>query len=196
MGKQLNFEDPRSKLFFEYVRIKNTLQPRWFLLENVRVQNDIRDEFTRLLGVEPVLIDSALFSAQSRKRYYWTNIHIQPIVDKNILFNKTVCQRRFNGPIFAGFVKKCFTILTVTKVRVLDDDIDLDSIRKEKYSIKLGRALSIAELENLQTLPDGYTDQCGSYSSREKLIGNAWTVDVVSHIFNGLRFDNGYIGTE
>jgi len=77
-GKGLNFEDPRSKLFFEYVRILNELRETnpsvKFLLENVRMKEEWRNVITEHLGVEPIFIDSALVSAQTRKRLYWTNI--------------------------------------------------------------------------------------------------------------------------
>jgi site-specific DNA-cytosine methylase len=73
-GKQLNFEDPRSVLFFEFVRLLRELRPRYFLLENVKMKKEYQDVITGLLGVEPILIDSALVSAQTRKRLYWTNI--------------------------------------------------------------------------------------------------------------------------
>ena len=73
-GKQLNFEDERSKLFFEFVDIKNHYKPKHFLFENVKMRKDIQDEISRLLGCEPIEINSALVSAQNRKRLYWTNI--------------------------------------------------------------------------------------------------------------------------
>lgn len=73
-GKQLNFADPRSKLFFEYVRVKEMLQPRYFLLENVSMKQEYLDTITAHLGVNPVKINSADFSAQDRVRWYWTNI--------------------------------------------------------------------------------------------------------------------------
>lgn len=70
--KQLNFEDPRSKLFFEFVRIVNEVKPKFFLLENVKMKKDyIKVISEQLWDIEPVLIDSALVSAQSRKRLYW-----------------------------------------------------------------------------------------------------------------------------
>lgn len=73
-GKQLNFEDPRSKLFFEFVRLKEELNPAYFLLENVKMKKEYQDIISTYLGVEPIEINSALVSAQSRKRLYWTNI--------------------------------------------------------------------------------------------------------------------------
>src|SRR5690606_7831262 len=74
IGKMLNFEDPRSKLFFEFVRLKEELKPKWFLLENVKMKKESQDIISRYLGVEPIEINSALVSAQNRKRLYWTNI--------------------------------------------------------------------------------------------------------------------------
>ena len=73
-GKQLNFEDPRSILFFEYVRLLKALKPKYFLLENVRMKKESQDIITEYLGVEPIEINSNLVSAQNRRRLYWTNI--------------------------------------------------------------------------------------------------------------------------
>lgn len=73
-GKKLNFEDSRSKLFFEYVRILKEVKPRYFLLENVKMKKEYQDIITDYLGVEPIKINSSLFSAQNRERIYWTNI--------------------------------------------------------------------------------------------------------------------------
>lgn len=77
-GKQLNFDDPRSVLFFEYVRILREIQEYnpgvLFLLENVRMRRECEQVITEQLGLEPVIINSALVSAQNRVRLYWTNI--------------------------------------------------------------------------------------------------------------------------
>lgn len=77
-GKGLNFEDPRSRLFFEFVRLKNELSPTYFLLENVPMKKAWRDIISKHLGVEPIVINSARVSAQNRVRYYWTNIGAAP----------------------------------------------------------------------------------------------------------------------
>jgi DNA-cytosine methyltransferase len=73
-GKQLNFDDPRSQLFFEYVRLFKALKPKYFLLENVKMSKQSQQVITDYLGVEPVEINSNLVSAQNRRRLYWTNI--------------------------------------------------------------------------------------------------------------------------
>ena len=88
-GKQLAFEDPRSALFFEFVRLLKAIKPKYFLLENVRMKKEYLAVITEqvsacypdyqgndLFGgrIEPIFINSALVSAQSRQRYYWTNI--------------------------------------------------------------------------------------------------------------------------
>ena len=79
-GKQLAFDDPRSKLFFEFVRLLKEVKPKYFLLENVRMKKEYLDVISEQVGAQPTLINSALLSAQSRQRYYWTNIPF----DKNI----------------------------------------------------------------------------------------------------------------
>lgn len=83
-GKQLNFDDPRSKLFFEFVKLKDTLNPKYFLLENVKMKQESQDIISKYLGVEPIEINSNKFSAQNRKRLYWTNLPIDEIVDQGI----------------------------------------------------------------------------------------------------------------
>ena len=75
-GKQLNFDDPRSKLFWEYVRILKEVKPKYFLLENVRMDLLSQDVISSALGVEPITINSNLVSAQNRHRLYWTNIPV------------------------------------------------------------------------------------------------------------------------
>ena len=85
-GKKLNFDDPRSKLFFEFVRLLEETKPKHFLLENVKMKKDYQNIISEYLGVEPILINSSLVSAQNRQRLYWTNIPVlkQP-EDKGIL---------------------------------------------------------------------------------------------------------------
>jgi len=73
-GKQLAFNDPRSKLFFTMVDIINHYKPKYFLLENVKMKKEFQEIITQYMWVEPIEINSALVSAQNRKRLYWTNI--------------------------------------------------------------------------------------------------------------------------
>ena len=86
-GKQLNFDDPRSKLFFEYVRLLRECNPKYFLLENVKMKKEYQDIISEHLGVEPIHINSNVFSAQDRKRSYWTNIEFSALPIEN---NSTV----------------------------------------------------------------------------------------------------------
>ena len=84
-GKGLNFEDPRSKLFFEFVRLVKETKPRYFLLENVKMKKEYEQVITDYLGVEPIEINSSLVSAQNRVRLYWTNIpNIQQPEDRGV----------------------------------------------------------------------------------------------------------------
>jgi DNA-cytosine methyltransferase len=84
-GKQLNFEDPRSKLFFTFVDILKHYKPKYFLLENVKMKKEYQNIISEHLGVEPIEINSSLVSAQNRRRLYWTNIpNVDLPEDKNI----------------------------------------------------------------------------------------------------------------
>ena len=123
-GKQLAFDDPRSALFFEFIRILREVKPKYFLLENVRMKKEFQDviseqissvypEYTSggLFGIEPILINSALVSAQNRQRLYWTNIPNieQPedlgIVLRDVLEDSFVADRDKSYCIDANYYK-------------------------------------------------------------------------------------------
>jgi len=75
-GKGLDFEDPRSKLFFTFADLLEEIKPRYWLLENVKMKQWCQDVISDRLRIQPIEIDSADFSAQQRKRLYWTNIPV------------------------------------------------------------------------------------------------------------------------
>lgn len=87
-GKQLAFDDPRSKLFFEFIRLKEECQPTYFMLENVKMKKEFEFVISKYMGIEPIEINSALVSAQNRVRLYWTNIGAYPYG----IFDQLVCQ--------------------------------------------------------------------------------------------------------
>lgn len=109
-GKQLNFDDPRSKLFFEFVRLYQELKPKYFLLENVKMHKDSQKIISEYLGVDPIVINSNLVSAQNRHRLYWTNIPFagQPqdkeIILKDVLLSDATEPMLSN--IYGGFGEK------------------------------------------------------------------------------------------
>jgi len=114
-GKQLNFDDERSKLFFEYIRLLKECKPKYFLLENVVMKAEHNDVISSILGemypecveqkelfrvgrLEPHIINSNLVSAQNRKRLYWTNIPgmCQPEDKKILLYD--ILETKSNEP--------------------------------------------------------------------------------------------------
>ena len=213
-GKQLNFNDPRSALFFEYVRLKNELKPKWFLLENVVMKQEYQDVISSLLGVQPIMINSALVSAQSRKRLYWTNIpNVTQPEDKGLLFSdisdaslviaimgRYVSQmvgRRIKG----GVRKDNDTSIKIQqyleprlggKANCLttvakDNVVCLEPITKRTLASECTyRQLTKLECERLQTVPEGYTTPV-SDSQAKRMLGNGWTVDVIVHILKGIK---------
>jgi len=232
-GKQLNFDDPRSQLFFEYVRLLKALKPKYFLMENVKMKKESMDIITEYLGVEPIEINSNLVSAQNRKRLYWTNIPVEGLpFDKGIMLkdilepveqiddayyysDKSIAYmergnakwqqagaRRADRYTQTPDTKKAFTITANFHKGVPYNYFD--DVRDKSKCVRSGgrgsydrhewdsvdtqhiRKLTVTECERLQTVPDGYT--CGvSNTQRYKMLGNGWTVDVVKHIFEGLK---------
>lgn len=113
-GKQLNFNDPRSALFFEFVRLKNELNPKYFLLENVRMKKEYQDVISSYLGVEPININSNLVSGQNRNRFYWTNIpNIEQPKDKGI-FLKDILQCEVDDKYY--YSEKALSYLDRSKI--------------------------------------------------------------------------------
>ncbi len=166
----------KSKLFFEFLRAKETLNPKYFLLENVVPgKKEWKEEIDRLMGVEGYFINSDLFVEQNRPRYYWTNIPInelpiRPNWDKKYFqYRRTYFRENKSG------VCPCLTANMGTgghNVPLKSEDL------KDK--------LSPIECELLQTIPENYSEGV-SNAQRYKMIGNGWTVDVIAHIFKGIQ---------
>ena len=97
-GKQLNFDDPRSKLFFEFVRLIEEVKPKYWLLENVVMKQEYQDVISQHLGVEPVKLNSALTSAQNRVRLYWANFDITEPTDQGIKLEDILEDTEMIGP--------------------------------------------------------------------------------------------------
>ena len=170
-GKQLNFDDPRSKLFFEFVRLLKECKPKYFLLENNRMRKEYIDVISEAVGVEPIQICSSLVSAQSRKRLYWTNIpNLTPPKDKGILLQSILTQGKAHR-----LKSKCLRV----GGRGSNDRHEWDIATTER------RRLTPTECERLQTVPDNYTEGV-SMTQRYKMLGNGWTVDVIAHILKGM----------
>lgn len=101
-GKQLAFDDPRSKLFFVYVDILNhirSVNPEIkFMLENVKMKKEYLDVISSFLGVDPEPINSSLVSAQNRQRYYWANWEFGQPEDKGIVLADILEDTGMIGP--------------------------------------------------------------------------------------------------
>ncbi len=195
-GKQLNFSDPRSKLFFEFVGIMRKIKPTYFLLENVIMKDIYKQVITDHLGVEPIVINSSLVSAQNRKRLYWTNIPINSqLTDRNIFVvdikEKSNVSKKYNltekskikiEKYSDGYIP-CGKSPTLTTE--LAHSTGFNITPKLIKEIGENRRATPLECERLQTVPDNYT-KIVSDTQRYKMLGNGWTVDVIAHIFKGL----------
>ncbi len=209
-GKQLNFDDPRSKLFFEfadileYIKAKNPAVK--FLLENVRMKKQSEDVITDKLGVRPALINSSLFSAQSRNRLYWTNIVFSDrIVDKEIFWGDIMLEGAQNvyylTPKMMDWINKNEKRKNKFKVYTKESRCKMQMVEASHHKgISNQRCFAIldtgklryihpVECERLQTLPDNYTEGV-SNTQRYKIIGNAWTVDVIAYILRHMPIES------
>lgn len=208
-------EGARSSLFYEYVRILNWIKEHnnpdvLFLLENVKSKADVIAEMSLEVGKEPIMINSVLVSAQRRERFYWTNIEgiTQPTdlglkirdiifddnykifkddrIEKSKQFKKNYIQWDISGKGHLSQQDRAYfkegTMCTVPKGNPAN-----------KLNIWLGddvyRRCHPVEAERLQTLPDNYTAMIDSHPKRIGLVGDGWTVDVISHIFKHIQLE-------
>ena len=198
------------KLFMQFVRALNESHCKYFLYENnSSISKDIQNEISKRLQVEPVEINSMEFSAQMRKRLYWTNIPFSkeyPHSDKVIKDIEYSCKHdiksfekykdtiRFNkdNTIVSWDTSGKGNYSQQNRARYNTIKMNtLPSSGNDKNNIYLGgysfRKIHPIEAERLQTLPDGFTECVKSASKRVELCGNGWTVDVIAWILKNLK---------
>lgn len=198
IGKGLNFEDSRSALFFEYVRLLDECKPEHFILENVKMSGENRDIISRYLGCDPVAINSSLFTAQNRVRYYWTNIPVKKIYPKDIYIDDIIDHSDNTERVISKNLDRY-----VPKSRPLYcDPYNKKEITKKSTTLRTNvnngnmwirvnngyRNLTVRECELLQGVDVGYMKGVTN-SQAKKLLGNGWTIPVIEHILEGLLQD-------
>lgn len=197
-GERLNFENPQSKLFFEFVRALKEVEPKYFLLENVKMPKRFETIITEYLGVEPILINSNLVSAQNRQRLYWTNIpNVDLPEDRGILLKDIIEPDLGLFPLSTAHLNaflKSYPSWKESPLEGKSKPILASYYRQPPYCPYVRsevtesgyRRLTPVECERLQNLPDNYTEGV-SNSARYKTIGNGWTVDVIAHILKNIK---------
>ena len=194
------------ELFMQYVRALKEAKPKYFLYENnFSISQEIKNEISKHLGVEPILINSSLVSGQSRKRCYWTNIpNVILPEDKGIkLYDVVDFAAHEFKPVgkwvntYWGDKKKIDTLKTVKSKK--SHTLTTSKTHSMGYYLSEDKKqycnLSVNDYELLQTLPLGYVDNCDIKStSKYRAIGNGWTVDVIAHIFSHLPNESGVFG--
>jgi len=199
-------EGNKSKLFYEFLRLLKESNPKYFLLENVKMNKDSKRQLDEYLGVEGILINSSLVSFQKRARYYWTNIpNLSLPADRGILFhqhrsrdkdyerkfkvNRTKSREKmWNNGQGRNNMGSCANVSDADKVHCLTRKQDRCPNSGLVELDDFCRYLTREELEMAQTVPVGYTD-CLSYNQAQDVLGDGWTVDVIAHILNGMKGD-------
>lgn len=213
-GAGLNFEDERSKLFFEFVRLKNELNPKYFLLENVKMKKEWQDVISEALGVQPIEINSKYFVPQNRPRLFWTNIKVgnipnsynhclndileeatdeyyltekqKSILDLNYKWSENEIIRHKAGKHQQDNIYRYDGLMACLSASHHGAARHLTKTYLPNGKI---RRLTENEVEKLQGVPIDYTKIVSS-SKRYEVLGNGWTVDVISFIFSFLREGN------
>lgn len=216
-GKRAGLKGARSSLVYVFADMVKYYKPKYFFLENVTSMTKTdRDTITGLMGVEPLEINSADVSAQSRRRLYWTNIpYITPY--PNSLLIENILEPAPAGSLYyeksrvflkskaasSGLVRKIGNIDNRNSqgYRVYDVRGKFPSLdtRGDRMKILLddgrARSLSIVEFERAFTLPDNYTstgiDKSGiefniSKTRRYRMTGNGWVVKTIEQFFKSL----------
>lgn len=208
----------KSGLFFECYRILNEVKPRYFLMENVRsMKNEDRDIISNLLGVQPIMIDSALVAPAMRKRYYWTNIEgvtlpqrkdvpLQSILTSGYTERQkarclavidsrpnTTPVKMFHRYYSSGFT----TVIFKDRQHYLDCCQYYDNHYKGMAAVDIPvgetdvfdgiRYFNQLEMERCQTVPEGYT-KCLTRNEAADVLGDGWTLEVVAHILSFMNY--------
>lgn len=207
----------KSGLFYECYRILQEVKPKYFLMENVRSMKDKdRDFISQMMGVEPIMIDSALIAPAMRKRYYWTNIEgveqpkkkdipLQSILTSGYTERQkarclTVSDSRpltTSVKMFHRFYYKGFNTLVfkdrqhyLNCKQYYDDNykgMAAKDIPVDETDVFDGvRYLNQLELERCQTVPEGYT-KILTRNEAADVLGDGWTVDVIAHILSYMK---------
>lgn len=210
--KESSFEfEGQSYLFWEYMRLLNEINPKYFLLENVKMSKKWEKILNDAIGINPIKIDSALVSAQNRERLYWTNIQnitqprnlnisLEDVLERDIPldfyypkesreyenYDKDKVDKTINKitPIQIGNSKQFGNAVRNTNKAYTLRAANCNGILNEDHLI---RKFTPIECERLQTLPDNYTYGV-SNAQRYKILGNGWTVDVIAHILSFIKF--------
>lgn len=197
--EKLGLQGIKSGLFYEYLRLLKECKPKYFLLENVAMDDNSYNIISHLLGTFPVDINSKLVSGQLRQRSYWTNIGPESFD----MFGMRYCEipQPFDKKItFQSILENGYTDRLKARCVLESESRPLKSKDKlyRRYS-QLGfinivydnkdcnfneniRILTQTELERLQTVKDGYTSIL-KRNDAACLLGDGWTVDVIAHIF-------------
>lgn len=190
----------QSYLFWEYVRLKKEVNPKKFLLENVRMSNKWMDVFNDVMGVDAIYINSSVVTFASRPRLYWTDIvgNDFEIQDRNILLKDNIDNEQPWREVIPTFYKKWGGVDRIKKGVnwVGNDKLNCLTTKlshtnqylfNEDYS-KM-RMLTIDEARRMQTIPSWYKHDVITKTAFEKCLGNGWTVDVIKHIFKQIKWE-------
>ena len=206
MGSHKGLAGEKSGLFFEFARALKEVNPKYFLLENNASMTKENEEIiTKIMGVEPIMINSSDFTAQNRNRFYWTNIHIEEWEIQNVLLldiaqsieekQEFLITAKVNKYLSEEYKGRKIQKTVLASIRQLSEKSRCLSTRSCDVGSNSGLCLfqngeyyvaTPIECERLQTLPDNYTLGI-SNPQRYKCIGNGWTVDVIAHILRGLK---------
>lgn len=198
---QKGADGEKSGLFWEYVRLLKELKPKYFLLENVRMKKEWQDLISEELGVQPVRINSSLVSGVLRDRFYWTNIPMDELPqDKNINLrdilddgyvdrDKGMCLLESYSRPLKNPVKIARRYFKYGFWQVIFKDEETYNKLKDNYELAQEgdvRYMNQNEMERAQSVPEGYTNSL-TRNDAACLLGDGWTVDVIAHIFKGLK---------
>lgn len=200
-------EGEKSQLFYEYLRIQREVNAKYFLLENVKMKKESKEQLDFYMNCEGLAINSNLVSYQNRPRIYWTNIPGVTIPeDRNINFQDykeidyEICKEYKvkptpsrlkmwnNGGGRNSFRSGCDNKTYATKINCLtrkqDRAPNSGLIEFEDFC----RYITVRECEQAQTVKVGYTN-CLSKAQAYDVLGDGWTIDVIAHILKGIEGD-------
>ena len=168
-GKMLNFNDPRSKLFFDFVRLLNEIKPKYFLLENVKMKSDWVDIISNELKVKPILINSNLVSAQNRPRLYWTNIPvIQP--DDKYIYLSDILEYNVDSKYFLNNIPNEILQYNLNSVMFTERRTEQAKQLRKEYREKYNKDFCPRRMKELAPRTDNKANCLTTFLTKESII--------------------------
>ena len=181
-------EGERSGLFWEYIRLKNELNPKWFILENV-ASMPIKDKdiISEAMGCDPIMFNASLVSAQTRKRYFWTNIKFKLPEDRGIILKDILQADAEVDDRMVNKDKKAYTLTaSYSKATNTEAQIEHNIEKKQRTMVKVGHIGNSDAQANRVYSPEGKSVTLSANGGGLRAKTGLYKIDITENLMTGM----------